>query len=108
MFPKGMGNIGNMMKQAMDLKNNIEELKESLADETVEASSGGGMVNLVMNGKMEVLSLTIDPLVAEGGDKEMMETLIIAAVNDGVHKAQELVKSKMTDMTGGIDIPGLT
>jgi hypothetical protein len=107
MIPKGMGNIGNMVKQAMELKNNMEELKESLASETIEASSGGGMVNVIMNGKMEVLSLKIDPVVAEGGDREMMETLIMAAVNEGVRKAQELVKEKMTEMTGGIDIPGL-
>jgi hypothetical protein len=107
MFPKGMGNIGNMVKQAMELKNNMEELKESLAGETVEASSGGGMVNVVMNGKMEVLSLKIDPVVAEGGDREMMETLVMAAMNEGVRKAQDLVKEKMSEMTGGIDIPGL-
>ena len=111
MLPKGLGGMGDMakmMKQAMDLKDNMEEIKESLASETVEASSGGGMVSVVVNGKMEVLSMKIDPAIDVSGDPEMLETLILAAVNEGLRKAQDLLKNKMQEITGGIDIPGLT
>ncbi|HIA46969.1 MAG TPA: YbaB/EbfC family nucleoid-associated protein [Candidatus Hydrogenedentes bacterium] len=111
MLPKGLGGLGDMaglMKHAMDIRNNMEGIKESLAAETIEASSGGGMVTVVFNGKMELLSLKIDPEIDASGDPEMLETLIIAAVNEGVRKAQDLVKNKMQDLTGGIDIPGIT
>ncbi len=108
MLPKGMGNISGLLKQAMDVKGKIEELKESLANETIEASAGGGMVNVVMTGKFEIVSLQIDPDVIDKDDPEMLETLVRAAVNEAVRKTQELVKSRMTEITGGIDIPGIT
>lgn len=108
MLPKGMGNIGNMVKQAMALKDNIEELKDSLANERVEGSAGAGMVTVVMNGKLEVLSISVEPEVVDPNEIEMMETLIQAATNEALRKAQELVKAKMMSITGGLDIPGLT
>ncbi len=111
MFPKGLGGLGdmgNLFKQAMSLKQNMEQLKEQLANERVEASAGGGMVTVVLNGKMEVLSVKIDPEIIDRDDPEMLETLVAAAVNEGTRKAQELVRDKMTELTGGIDIPGLT
>lgn len=111
MLPKGLGdlsNLGNMMKQAMALKGNMEQLKESLGAEQIEASAGGGMVSVVMSGKMEVLSVCIDPEVISADDPEMLETLVAAAFNEAMRKTQELVKSKMGELTGGIDIPGLT
>lgn len=111
MFPKGLGGLGdmgNLFKHAMSLKQNMEQLKESLANERVEASSGGGMVTVLINGKMEVLSVKIDPEIINRDDPEMLETLVAAALNDATRKAQELVKDKMTQLTGGIDIPGLT
>lgn len=107
MFPKGMGELSGLLKQAMGVKAKLEELKESLQDETVEASSGGGMVNVAMTGKFEIVSLKIDPEVIDNDDPEMLETLVRAAVNEGVRKVQELVKSKMREVTGGVDIPGL-
>jgi len=110
-FPKGLGGLGDMagmMKQAMQMKAKMEELKERLADETVEASAGGGMVSLVMNGKFEVMSVKIDPEVVDKDDVETLETLVQAAINDGVQRAQEMIKAKMSELTGGIDIPGLT
>lgn len=110
MLPKGIGSLGdlsNMIKQAVQLKGRLEELKERLADETVEASSGGGMVKVVVNGRCEVLSIDIEPEIVTPDDREMLETLIRAAVNEGVRKAQELVKEKMQELTGGLDIPGL-
>lgn len=111
MLPKGLGNLGNlagMMKQAMDMKNKMEEMKESLGAETVEASAGGGMVKVVVNGKCKVESITIDPEIVNREEAEMLETLIRAAINEGVDRVQEMIRAKMTELTSGIDIPGLT
>ena len=108
MLPKGIGDLGGMMKQAMSLKANLDDLKETLGNERIEASSGGGMVTIVMTGKQEILSVKIDPEIINSDDPEMLETLIQAAANEAIRKVQELVKSKMTELTGGIDIPGIT
>ena len=111
MFPKGLGNLGNlsgMLKQAMDVKAKIETLKESLGNESVEASSGGGMVTVTMTGKFEVLSIHIDPEIIDKDDPETLEVLVLAAFNEAVQKVQTLVETKMKELTGGIDIPGLT
>ena len=111
MLPKGLGglgNIGNMMKHALELKSNMERLKETLAAERIEGSSGGGMVTVVMSGRLEVLSVKIDPEIVNPEDPEMLETLVAAAMNEANRKAQEMVKEKMTELTGGIDIPGIT
>lgn len=111
MFPKGLGglgNMGNLLKQAMELRQNMEQLKETLAAMTVEASAGGGMVTVVINGKMEVQSIKIDPEIINRDDPEMLEALVAAAVNEATRKAQDLVREKMGELTGGIDIPGLT
>lgn len=105
---EGIGNISGLLKQAMSVKGKIEELKESLGNESIDASAGGGMVNVVMNGRFEVLSLTIDPEVIDKDDPEMLQTLIRAAINEATRKTQDLVKERMTEITGGIDIPGLT
>jgi nucleoid-associated protein EbfC len=111
MLPKGLGGLGdmgNLMKQAMAIRSNMDEIKEELANEIVEASAGGGMVTATFNGKLELLSLTIDPEIDTSGDREMLETLITAAVNEGLRKTQDLLKAKMSELTGGMDIPGLT
>ncbi|MBN2310158.1 MAG: YbaB/EbfC family nucleoid-associated protein [Candidatus Hydrogenedentes bacterium] len=100
--------MAGMMKQAMQMKSRVEELKAKLADEQVEASAGGGMVTVVVNGKFELLSVKIDPEVIDKDEPEMLETLVRAAVNEGVSKVQALIQSKMKELTGGIDIPGLT
>lgn len=104
---RDLGNLQGILKQAMDVKGKIEELKEKLADEQIEAAAGGGMVKVVMTGKFELISLKIDPEVVNRDDVEMLETLVRAAVNDAVRKVQELVKGKMRDLTGGMDIPGI-
>ncbi len=111
MFPKGLGglgNIGQLMKHALDLKANMERLKDELGNARVEASAGGGMVTVEMNGKMEVLSLHIDREIVNPDDPEILETLVAAAVNEATRKAQDLVRDKMSELTGGLDIPGLT
>ena len=111
MLPKGLGNLGNMagmLKQAMEMKSKMEAMKDSLANETVESSAGGGMVKCVINGKCKLVSLTIDPEIVNREETEMLETMISAAVNDGVDRVQDLIRERMTELTGGIDIPGLT
>ena len=108
MFPKGLGNLSGMVKQAMEMKAKMEEMKEKLGDETVEAAAGGGMVQVVVNGRFELLSIKIDPEVIDTDDPEMLETLVRAAINEGIMKVQVLVKDKMKELTGGMDIPGLT
>jgi nucleoid-associated protein EbfC len=110
-FGKGLGGLGDMaglLKNAMQMKDRIEEVKESLANERVEAQAGGGMVTVVMNGKFEVQSVRIEPEIIDPNEKEMLETLVAAATNEATRRVQELVKSKMTEITGGVNIPGLT
>lgn len=111
MFGKGLGGLGNMgqlMRQAMDIKANMERLKEELAQERVEGSAGGGMVTVAMNGKMEVLSVKIDPTIINPADPAILETLVAAAVNEATQRAQDRMREKMSEITGGLDIPGLT
>jgi DNA-binding YbaB/EbfC family protein len=100
--------MGNMMKQAQKLQSKIFTLQEELADRTVETTVGGGMVKAVANGKQELLSISIDPEVVNPDDVQMLEDLVVAAVNDVLKKAQEMVSAEMTKLTGGFNIPGLT
>lgn len=102
---KGMG---NMLKQAQKLQSKIFKLQEEMADRTVETTVGGGMVKAVANGKQELLSIKIEPEVIDPNDVQMLEDLIVAAVNDVLKKAQEMVSEEMTKLTGGFNIPGLT
>ena len=97
-----------LLQQAMEMKEKMEALKETLGDERVEASSGGGMVKVVFSGKMELLSIDIDPDILKGDDPEMTQTLIQAAVNEGIVNAQEMVKNRMAELTNGMNIPGIT
>lgn len=101
---KGMG---NMLKQAQKLQSQIFKLQEEMADRTVETSVGGGMVRAVANGKQEILSVKIEPEVVDPDDVQMLEDLVVAAVNDVLKKAQEMVSEEMTKLTGGFKIPGL-
>jgi len=103
----GMGNIGNMMKQAQKLQAKMVEMQAELADKTVEATAGGGMVKVVANGKQQILSLSIEKEVVDPEDVEMLQDLIKAAVNDALAKSQEMVSSQMSKITGGMNIPGL-
>ncbi len=89
-----------MQKQMM-------EIQEELADRTVEATVGGGMVTVVANGQQDILSIRIDPEVVDPNDVEMLQDLILAAVNEAHRKAQELMTQEMNKLTGGLKIPGL-
>ena len=103
-----MQNFGNIMKQAKKLQERMAQLQDQLALKTVEASAGGGMVSVLVNGKHELVSLKIDREVVNPDDPEMLQDLIIAAVNEGVRKAQEMAAAEMAKITGGLSIPGLS
>jgi hypothetical protein len=103
-----MKNIGSLMKQAQKMQAQIAKVQEELAGKTIEASSGGGMVLVVVNGKQEVLSIKIEPEVIDSNDKEMLQDLVVAAVNEALRKSQEMVSEEMSKITGGLQIPGLT
>ena len=99
--------LGDMMKQAQELQSKMMELQEEMANKTVEATAGGGMVTVVVNGKQEIISLTIDPDVVDRQEIEMLQDLIIAAVNEGIRRAQQILADEMKKLTGGMAIPGL-
>jgi DNA-binding YbaB/EbfC family protein len=102
-----MKGMGNMMKQAQKLQAQMMKMQEEAANETVEASSGGGMVKVVANGKQQILSVSIEKEVVDPEDTEMLQDLILAAVNDALNKSQEMMSAKMSKLTGGMNIPGL-
>ena len=99
--------FGNILKQAQQMHSKIAQLQEEMAGKIVEAGSGGGMVNVVMNGKQEVLSIRIDPEVVNKEDMEMLQDLITAAVNEAIRKSQEMMTEEMKKITGGLSVPGL-
>jgi DNA-binding YbaB/EbfC family protein len=104
---KGMPNMGQLMKQAQQIQTKMAKLQEDLGDRTVEASSGGGMVIVVANGRQEVLSIKIEPEVIDPDDAEMLQDLIMAAVNDALTRAKEMVNEEMGKLTKGMNIPGM-
>ncbi len=95
------------MNQAKMMQNRLAQIQEEMAQKTVEASSGGGMVTVVANGRQEILSVKIEPEVVNPDDVEMLQDLVQAAVNDALRKAQEMVSQEMAKVTGGLKIPGL-
>ena len=98
-------NIQQMMKQAQEMQ---DRLQRELAETEVQATAGGGMVTVTMNGQKQILRMTIDPDVVSKEDVEMLQDLIVAAVNDAQRKVDETVAGKMGGMMGGLKIPGLT
>ena len=102
-----MKGMGNMMKQAQKLQSKMLKMQEELAEKTVESSAGGGMISVVANGRQQVISIRIDKEVVDPDDVEMLQDLILAAVNDALNKAQEMVAGEMGKLTGGFNIPGL-
>jgi hypothetical protein len=99
--------MNNLMKQAQQMQKRMLEIQEDLANRTVETTVGGGMVTAVANGQQELVSITISPDVVDPNDVEMLEDLIVAAVNEARNKAQELMGDEMSKITGGIKIPGM-
>ena len=102
-----MKGMANMMKQAQKLQAQMMKLQEEMAEKTVEKTSGGGMVKVVANGRQQVVSIQIEKEVVDPEDVEMLQDLILAAVNDALAKSQEMVSEEMSKLTGGMNIPGL-
>lgn len=103
-----MKGLGKMMKQAQQLQSKMAKLQEEMSEKTVETSSGGGMVKVVANGRQQLVSIQIEQEVVDPDDVEMLQDLILAAANDALAKAQEMVAGEMNKLTGGLNIPGLT
>jgi len=96
------------MRQAQELQARLAKAQEELAEAKIEASSGGGAVTVTVNGQQQVLSVKISPEAIEPDDVEMLEDLVLAAINEGLAKSQELAAERMRQVTGGLNIPGLT
>nr|WP_320114216.1 YbaB/EbfC family nucleoid-associated protein [uncultured Desulfuromonas sp.] len=99
--------LGNMMKQAQQMQQKMARIQEEVAKQEIEASAGGGMVTVVVNGKQDVLSIKIDPSVVDPQDVDMLQDLILVATNEAVRKSQDLMQQEMSKLTGGMNIPGL-
>ena len=101
------GGLGDMMKQVQQMQAKMEQMQAELEKAEVEATAGGGMVKVIANGKHDILSITIDPEVVDKDDVEMLQDLIIAAVNEARRKAEALAQEEMKKITGGLGIPGM-
>ena len=97
----------NMMRQAQQLQQRLAKMQEELENATVEATAGGGMVKAVVTGKQTIVSISIDPEAVDPDDVEVLEEMVMAAVNEALVKSQELAQQKMASITGGLNIPGL-
>ena len=108
-FPGGFGggNINNLMKQAQAMQKQMEEMQKEVEAAEFEASVGGGAISVRVNGKKEVLGINIKPEVVDPDDVEMLEDLVLSAINEALKKADEETSSKMGKLTGGLKMPGL-
>ena len=102
-----MRNMNQMMKQAQQLQKKMMKTQAELASRTIEASAGGGMVKVVANGAQKIESISVEKEVVDPDDVEMLEDLLLAAINDALNKSQEMVSKEMGKLTGGMNIPGL-
>lgn len=105
--PMGGGNMNNMMKQVQKMQQQMEAAQKEIEEKEIEVTSGGGAVNIIITGKKELKSLKIDPEVVDRDDVEMLEDLILAAINEAFRKADEISNEGMKKVTGGLNIPGL-
>lgn len=99
------GNMNSMLRQAQKMQQDMLKAQEELESKSYEASSGGGMVTAVVSGKKELTSVTIDPEAVDPDDVEMLQDLIVAAVNEAMRKATEDASSQMSRLTGGLNLP---
>lgn len=106
-FRGGAPNMNNMMKQVKKMQEEMEKAQADIEEKEFQSTSGGGVVSATVNGKKEVLSIKIDKDVIDPEDSEMLEDLVVAAVNDALKKADEYSNQSMGKLTGGLNIPGL-
>jgi len=107
MIKNPFGNIGNIMKQAQAMQEQLAKIQEQAASKTVDGTAGGGMVTVSVSGAMQVVALKIDPEVLKSGDAEMLQDLIVAAVGEASRKVDEALQEQLGGLTGGMKIPGL-
>ena len=103
-----MAGIGKFLKQAQKMQKDMAKIQTEMANKTVEATAGGGMVTVIVNGNQEITGIKIEKEVVDSDDIEMLENLVIAAINEGLRKSKEMVTGEMSKLTGGLNIPGLT
>lgn len=105
----GGGNMGNLVKQAQKMQKDMQKVQEEMELKTVEATAGGGAITVIVSGKKEIKEINIKPEVVDPEDVEMLQDLILAAVNEALRKADEMVSSEMGKVTGGMGggFPGL-
>jgi nucleoid-associated protein EbfC len=101
------GNMANIMKQAQAMQQQMAKLQEEAATKTVTGSAGGGMVTVTANGAMQLVSVSIDPEAVKAGDVEMLQDVVMAASNEALRKAHEMMAEQMKAVTGGMNVPGL-
>lgn len=102
-----MKGIGNIMKQAQKMQEEMARIQEKAGEMKVSAASGGGMVTVEANGRQEIVSIKIEPEVIDPEDPEMLQDLVLAAVNEALRKSKEMLQNEMSKITGGMNIPGL-
>ena len=102
-----LGNMANLMKQAQAMQAQMAKLQEEAATKTVTGTAGGGMVTVTENGGMDIVSVVINPEAAKSGDVDMLQDLVMAASNDALKKARQMMADQMKSVTGGMNIPGL-
>lgn len=106
--PFDLSGMGDLMKQAKVMQERLASLQAEVGARTVEASAGGGMVTARVSGKLQLLSVAIDPEILGSGDRDMLQDLIVAAVNEALRQAQAMMTEEMSKLTGGLRIPGLS
>lgn len=100
-----MKNLGQMMKQVQDMQARMQEMQASLGDAEVTGGSGGGMISVTLNGKGEARGMEIDPSLLKPEEKEVLEDLVVAAINDARGKVDQLIKDKTEEIMGGLELP---
>ena len=107
-FPGGMpGNMNNLMKQAQRMQRQMEETTKELEEKEYTAAAGGGAVKVKVSGKKEIVAVTIDPEVVDPEDVEMLQDLVISAINEAVNQVESTTETEMSKITGGVSLPGL-
>ncbi|HAC79366.1 MAG TPA: YbaB/EbfC family nucleoid-associated protein, partial [Deltaproteobacteria bacterium] len=101
-----MGGMGNILEQARTMQDRLQAMQEEVGARTVEGTAGGGMVRVEVSGKLEIRRITIEDSVYADDDREMLQDLVAAGVNDAIRKAQKMMADEMTQLTGGISLPG--
>ena len=101
------GNMANIMKQAQAMQAQMAKLQEEAAAKTVTGTAGGGVVTVTANGAMEIVNVSINPEAVKSGDAEMLQDVVMAASNDALKKARQMMADQMKSVTGGMNIPGL-